>query len=168
MKLQQKVPGDHRRSRDVQLQEEPHRHMHVETYIHAFMRTLHSCICFVWEFCLRSGAVWLRKRPAAVGCLTRTTSVSLQDGVDAGAGGVAGAGDAAVVSVVAGKPVKHEGGRADLPGSGCCEPRRHGDRRSQQWTQEAQGGLPRGEQQVQVRRVRHRFTHLSQFKSIDD
>ncbi len=67
--------------------------------------------------------------------------------------------DGAVVSVVAGQPVKHEVGRADLPGSGCGLPRCHGDWRSQLWTQEAQGGFPRGEQQVQVWRVRHTDIH---------
>lgn len=58
-----------------------------------------------------------------------------------------------MVSTVAGKPVNHEGGRADLLGPGHCQPRCYGDRRSKLWTQEAQGGLPRRKQQVQVWKV---------------
>lgn len=53
---------------------------------------------------------------------------------------------------------EHEGGPADLPGRrrpGC-----HGYRRSRLRAQEAHGGFPRREQQVQVRRVRH--TRFSQ------
>lgn len=70
-----------------------------------------------------------------------------------------------VSGVSAVQPVKHEGGCADLPGGpGRRQPRCHGDRRPQLWTQEAQGGLPRGEQQVQVWRVRRTdgHTHSSQ------
>lgn len=69
--------------------------------------------------------------------------------------GRCGCWDAGAVSVVAGKPVKHEGGRADLHGRGRGQPRRDGDRRPQLRTQEEQGGFPRGEQQVQVWRVSH-------------
>lgn len=70
-------------------------------------------------------------------------------------GGGAGSGwDAAVVSDLAGRPVKNEGGRADLPysdsGRLCC----HGDLRPQLQPQETEGGFPRREQQVQVWRVR--------------
>lgn len=66
--------------------------------------------------------------------------------------------DAAVVSAVAGDAVNHESGRADLYGPGYGQPCCHGDWWSQLWTQEAQGGLHRGEQQVQVWRVRHTNT----------
>lgn len=86
----------------------------------------------------------MRKRPAAVGCLT---SVSQQDCRRDGR-------DVRAVSALAGKPVKNEGGRTHLPGSGSSQLCRHGDWWPQFKPQETQGCLPRGEQQVQVWRVR--------------
>lgn len=62
--------------------------------------------------------------------------------------------DVRAVSAMAGKPVKNEGGRTHLPGSGSSQLCRHGDWWPQFKPQEAQGCLPRGEQQVQVWRVR--------------
>lgn len=62
--------------------------------------------------------------------------------------------DGGVASHETGQLVKDEAGSGDLPGSGRDQPRRHGDQQSQLWTQEAQGGVPGGEQQVQVWRVR--------------
>lgn len=56
--------------------------------------------------------------------------------------------------VVEREPVKDEAGRGRLPASGRGQRRRHGDRRTQLGPEEAEGGLPGGEQQVQVRRVR--------------
>lgn len=102
-----------------------------------------------------------------MGCLNKTARVS-PPRRRAGAGARRGRDDA-VVSVVAGKPVRDEGERADLPRSGCSEPRRDGDGRSKLRTPEEQGGFPRGEQQVQVWRVRNQtntlrfldgFTHI--------
>lgn len=54
------------------------------------------------------------------------------------------------MSVAAPEPVNDEAGSGDPPASGRGQPRFYGDRR----TEEAEGGLLGGEQQVQVRRVR--------------
>lgn len=58
-----------------------------------------------------------------------------------------------MVSTVAGKPVNHEGGRADVLGPGHRQPRCYGDRWSKLRAQEAQGDLPQRKQQVQVWKV---------------
>lgn len=70
--------------------------------------------------------------------------------------GGGGGGDAGVVSPVAGHLVKHEAGVVDLFGPDGGQPGWDSEQWTQLWTQEAQGGLPRREQQVQVRRVRHK------------
>lgn len=67
-----------------------------------------------------------------------------------------------MVSTVEGKPVNHEGGRADVLGPGLRQPRCYGDRWSK-LAQEAQGDLPRREQQVQVWEVSCTDGHRSGF-----
>lgn len=141
----QKIPGDHwagmfswklRSCRDLRCR---------DTCMWENTSGTSSCICPGWKSRWCPGGLWLRKHPAAVGCLT---SVSQQDWLRPGGGRSGWA-----VSALAGKPVKNEGGRTHLPGSSqLC---RHGDWWPQFKPQETQGGLPRGEQQVQVWRVRH-------------
>lgn len=58
------------------------------------------------------------------------------------------------MSVVVWKTLKDEAGSCDLPGAGNDLRGCHGNRWTQLWSEEAEGSLPGGEQQVQVRRVR--------------
>lgn len=75
-----------------------------------------------------------------------------------------------MVSIVAGNPVNYEGGRADLLGPGHRQLRCCGDRWSTLWTQEAQGGLPRRKQQVQVWKVSrtHARSHIFTAQGTDE